>query len=479
MQKLTLPKLGQSMEEGTILEWLVDENGSVSKGDPILIFETDKTSSEITAAEDGKLLSKKISEGETVSVGTVLGFVGQEGETLPDQTDPTLDKESEIEQTEQKEASANESGSSDPKNINTGSKNSQTHETGGTNETGFYRATPSARRAARGHGVDIDLVGQELEIEQITTDHVREYINSFTPENETLGSPYARKIASENNVDITEVGQKFDTERVRANHVKRFIEEIKEDSSVQEDDREDLQTRDQSTLTVREDRSIEGAQKVMFDRMSQVASDYCSTTTVAKVDITDLLALQERLAEAWGRKHDVEPSLTAFVTKAVAEQLSSYPELNAELVNDETFRLFEDINIGLAVDTDHGLLVPTIYDTPSLSVRELSTEINDLASRARDGDLSYDEMQNGTFTISNAGSLGTYMNTPKIFPPQTAILGLCAVFEELELIDGDVVPRKKVHLCLTYDHRVVEGASAVGFVQSVGSLLENAEALLS
>lgn len=471
MQELTLPKLGQSMEEGTVVEWLIDKGGPVSEGDPILIFETEKTSSEITAAEDGKLLSKKVSEGETVSVGTVLGYVGSESDDVPEKTHSTTNGASGMEPSNTNRTSDTDGGSHgvEQKETTAESNSVPTPSAGASSTANFSRGTPSARRAAREHGADIEDVSRTLEINRVTERDVREYVDTAGSFDEVLGSPYARKVAAQNDVDITEVGQQLNTDRVRVNHVEQFLEGAEESPRDHED----------STPVVKADRPIDGAQKVMFDRMSQIASDYCSTTTVAKVDVTDLLALQERFAQAWKGEHDVEPSLTAFVTKAVAEQLPAYPELNAELVDDDTLRVFKDVNIGIAVNTDQGLLVPTIYNTASMTVRDLSTEIENLATRAKNADLSYEDMQNGTFTISNAGSLGTYMNTPKILPPQTGILGLCAVFEELELIDGEVTPRKKVHLCLTYDHRVVEGATAVGFVQSVGSMLESPESLLS
>ncbi|MFC6723765.1 2-oxo acid dehydrogenase subunit E2, partial [Halobium palmae] len=226
--------------------------------------------------------------------------------------------------------------------------------------------------------------------------------------------------------------------------------------------------------TVAERVPIEGTRQVMFDRMQTVSSEYGSTTTIARVDVTELLDLYEQLSESWD--HDL--SITAFVLRAVAQNIGDYPELNAE-VSDEALTTFEDVNLGIAVNTDNGLLVPTIYDADERTLRELGDAVTSLAKRAGDGELDYDEMQNGTFTVSNAGGLGAYINTPQINPPQTGVLGVCTVFDQPAVVDGDVVPRKMMHLSLTYDHRVVEGATAVTFLQSVKDALEAPTSLLS
>ncbi len=233
--------------------------------------------------------------------------------------------------------------------------------------------------------------------------------------------------------------------------------------------------RDPREPRVARDTPITGARSVMFERMGTAAGEYASTTTVARVDVTELLGLYDRLSTAW----DEDPSLTAFVVRAVGRSLPDYGVLNAEVVDGERLRLYEDVNVGIAVDTDDGLLVPTIYDADDRTVRALSREIGRLASGAREGTLEHDDLQNGTFTVSNAGNLGAYINTPRINPPQTAVLGTCAIVDEPGVVDGDVVPRKFMHLTLTYDHRVVEGATAVGFLQEVKSQLEAPESLLS
>jgi pyruvate/2-oxoglutarate dehydrogenase complex dihydrolipoamide acyltransferase (E2) component len=214
--------------------------------------------------------------------------------------------------------------------------------------------------------------------------------------------------------------------------------------------------------------------------MSHVAQNYASTTTAARVDVTDLLDLYGSLKPTWVEEQGDSLSLTAFVARAVAQALPDYARLNAEYLEDENaLRTYDDVNLGIAVNSDDGLIVPTIRHADRQSVRELSRSIETVAEKVEERQLSPEDLEGATFSISNAGSLGAYINTPQINAPQTAILGVCKIFDDAGVVDGEVVPRKRMHLCLTYDHRVIEGATAVEFLQTVKSRLESPSSLLS
>lgn len=441
MDEIRLPKLGQAMEEGLVVEWLVAEGERVSAGDPVVLIETDKMTSEVTTEEDGELLSIRVPAGETVSIGTVLGYVGSDPSELPSE--------------ETRSASQPE-----------------TEDSSGDSPT--VRASPDAKRRAREAGVSVDSVGAELGVTQVRGEHVETYVTENKESRDRdegsliLGSPYAKQVAADNDVSITDVGEKLETDRVRAADVEEYLSSMRLD-----DGEEAVSAGDRS---VEQTIPIEGTRRVMYDRMSRVNEAYASTTTVARVDVTELLELRDRLSSDWER---TAPSITAFVVRAVAETLPEYGVLNAEVVDDESIRVFESINIGVAVSTDSELLVPVIRDADSLSVRELTNEIDTLATRAEEDSLSYDELQDGTFSVSNAGSLGAFLNTPQINPPQTGILGVCRVFDQPSIEDGELVERQLMHLTLTYDHRVIEGATAVGFLNDVQNLLEHPYSLLS
>lgn len=482
MQELKLPKRGQAMEEGLIVEWTVDVGEPIAAGEPIVLFETDKATEEIVAEGDGLLLAKRVPAGETVPIGTTLGFVGTE-----DERDVVPDSGSE---------GARTGGSTAPE------ASAESNESGNGADGPPIRGSPSARRAAREHDVSIEAVGRELGVRQVRDEHVERYASGGGSSGadadgaqtdgadaggeEIRGSPAARRIAAEADVEITAVGEALGMTRVRMDDVEAYV------------DRHETEPVDDGELTpstaaepsgssgpsVHETILATGTRGVMYDRMRKVATEYASTTTVARVDVTELMALIDSLADPWETHHGVSPSLTAFVVRAVAESLPDYRMLNAEIVEPDAdeppaVRQFADVNVGIAVDTDQGLLVPTVHGADGLSVRELGAEIGRLAEAARNRELGAEGMQGGTFTVSNAGTFGAYINTPRINPPQTGILGMCTVTEEAGVVDGEVVPRQFVHLCLTYDHRVVEGATAVQFLQTVKSRLKQPESLLS
>ena len=511
MQKLTLPKIGQGMDEGVVLEWHVDEGDAVAAGDPLVTVETDKATSDVVADQNGTLLRRAVDVQETVPVGTVLGYVGEDESDLPDEdvdgrdddgvagreVDPAIEID-------------HESGSGVAGAIDDGGDEEADGDTGGGNTHGdaSIGASPTARRIARERGVDLAAVRNALDVDQIRPPHIAEYVDHHATEDDTdstatdgetevLASPLARRVARENDVDVEAVGRHVERERIRKADVDTYLASVDEDTDEDELTRHGIEERasDGSTLddrspvptvamveegpAIASEQPVQGSRKAMFDRMSRVARDYADTTTVARVDVTRLWDRYRALSKTWPAVHDVDPSLTAFVVRAVTDCLPAAPTLNAELTDEETLRLYEDVNVGVAVATDDGTLVPTIPDADELTVRALSREIDRLAGAARDGGLTAEDMQRGTFTVSNAGSLGAYLNTPQIVPPQTAILGVCTMFDQPAVVDGEVVPRKMLHLCLTYDHRVIHGDTAVGFLRDVKALLEEPDSLLS
>lgn len=494
MQELKLPKRGQAMEEGLILEWTVDEGEQVSAGDTVVVFETEKTTAEIEAEQDGTLIQKLVDAGETVPIGTTLGYVGTEDEAGDA---PTSDRESRSDDvdtdgaetavvdadgtdaTEQATTATTEAGT-DRDTLNESSTPAEAAK-GDADTSGIVRASPSARKTARSHGVDVDVVGAELGMTQVSSDDVERYVRRERNGREIRGSPAARRVADEEGVRIEAVGEAVGTDRVRLADLETYTAETpaKTTSEPQVEEERTFEER-----SVKETVPITGGRKVMFDRMQTVSSEYGSTTTIARVDVTELMDLLDSLEEPWNEHHGVSPSLTAFVVRAVAESLPNYRMLNAEIETPDggdappQVTQFEDVNVGLAVDTDHGLLVPTLYGADEASVVQLCGRIADVARQAREQSLDYEQQQNATFTVSNAGTFGAYINTPRINPPQTGILGVCTVNEEPGIVDGEVVPRKFVHLSLTYDHRVVEGSTAVQFLQSVKRRLESPGSLL-
>ncbi|QLG60293.1 dihydrolipoamide acetyltransferase family protein [Halorarum salinum] len=497
------------MEKGTVIKWLVETGNAVDSGDPVVVVESDKTSFKLCAEESGQLLDKAVTETETVPVGTLLGRIG-----TPNEIDDTLDQVG-----PEVGSSANPIGGP---------------PSGGTTEDedddrSIVRATPSARKLAREHGLELETVaatvgkrrldrddvlalldkrptnvsrGEDMKSTSVSPNRAKERDppdevqegekrmshQGNTPErdnrsrgkntgerkNAVLASPRARVVAEEYGVDLSVVAERLDEDELRESDVKAYVRQyaaFEDHTSIQS--QRDSQ---RSAPSIAETVPIEGPREVMFEQMGRAAGEYANTTTMIRVDVTDLVELRVRLSEAW----TVDLSYTAFVVRAVADALSSeeYRLLNAS-ISDQTIDTYSDINVGIAVNTDRGLLVPTIYHADEITIRDLSEEIDELATAAREGRLDPVELQNGTFSVSNAGQLGAYLNTPQIRPPQTAVLGMCTIFEDAGIVEGEIEPRKFMHLTLTYDHRVVEGATAVSFLQELQSSIESPESLLS
>jgi len=521
MEVLRLPKGGQAMDEGTVVEWHADVGERVAAGDRVVSVETEKTVRELPATADGVLRSIDVREGETVPVGTVLGRIGEPDEAGAAERGESTAVEGETAQAVDDEAATadGETGTDADDGATTADGEFATADDG--SETRTVRATPTARRRAREFGVTVAAVAAAVGTVSVTPSDVERYATEkgstdagesvlagcesaassaptgtdiTQPRGATvLGTPRARVVANEAGVDVVTVGDALGVDRVRERHVRSYLDrgdviDLFEDADLERPEPERSESADsepdrpgparlsgaREPPAVASEGALDGVRAVMFERMAST-SKYADTTTVSRVDVTALTSLYERLATSW----DGPASLTAFVVRAAALALSDYEVLNASVDESGTLTVYEDVNVGFAVNTDRGLLVPTISQADARTVRETSAEIDRLASDARAGSIEHEDLQHGTFTVSNAGSLGAYLNTPRINPPQTAILGVCTVFEQPAVVDGEVVPREMMHLCLTYDHRVIEGAEAVGFLQSVTERLEAPESLLS
>lgn len=466
MQVLKLPKVGQGMEEGTVVEWRAAEGDQVAAEDVVVVFESDKATNEITADIDGILVERAVAEGETVPIGTELGRI----EAVDEATAGAGTDEAEYPET------------ADEADVGTATT---------VNDTDTVHATPAARRLAREHGLSTEHVAAVRDTQRVQPQDVRAVAEggddtgttTVEPQDNSdetiLGTPRAKVVAGDHGVTIEAVGAALEETRVREADVEAYIAtgEANEAETGETSAPELVPSgRAERGPPTGKAHSIDETIGPMFERMAEVARNYASTTTIQRVDVTDLLALQDRLDTAWD---DPVPT-TALVVRAVADCLPDYPLLNAAVEDEDTVRTFEDVNIGIAVDaSDRGLLVPTIYGADDLTLREAGQEVARLSTGASNGTLDTADLRNGTFTVSNAGGLGAYINTPMINPPQTAVLGICEAVEEPAIQDGEVVSRQRMHLCLTYDHRVVAGADAVGFLSAVRERLETPETLLS
>jgi 2-oxoglutarate dehydrogenase E2 component (dihydrolipoamide succinyltransferase) len=302
-----------------------------------------------------------------------------------------------------------------------------------TEPSSTVRATPDVRRLAREHGVDVGRVPTSNK-GRVTHEDVAAYVQSSRP-SAPISQPTPSTVVPFQK-SITEPGQR-PQERVRMSRRR---------------------------LTI-------------AHRLVEAQHTAAMLTTFNEVDMSAILDLRRRRKDSFFEKHGVRLGFMSFFTKASIAALKTMPRLNAEIQGDEMI-LKRYYDIGVAVSTEAGLVVPVVRDADRLNFSQLEKHIAELAQKARDNTLSLDDLQGGTFTITNGGVFGSLLSTPILNAPQVAILGMHKIEERPVAINGQVVVRPMMYLALSYDHRIVDGSEAVRFLVSIKELLEDPEALL-
>jgi len=213
------------------------------------------------------------------------------------------------------------------------------------------------------------------------------------------------------------------------------------------------------------------------ERLVAVKNETAMLTTFNEVDMKPIMDIRAKYKKAFAEHHDVNLGFMSFFTKAVTEALNLFPAVNAQIEGDQMI-LHEYADIGIAVSSPKGLMVPVIRNAEQMTLAEIEKEIKRLAVRARDGKITPDEMTGGTFTITNGGVFGSMMSTPIINPPQSAILGMHNIIQRPVAIDGKVEIRPMMYLALSYDHRIIDGKESVSFLVKVKEMLENPERMI-
>jgi pyruvate dehydrogenase E2 component (dihydrolipoamide acetyltransferase) len=393
---LTLPRLGQGMESGTIVRWLKQEGDQVEKGEPLYELDTEKVTQEVEADASGVLLKILAGEGEEIEVGKRIAVIGEEGEEVATDVD-------EDEQEEGSPAPAREEERERGREAETKEPEPEAKETEPARTDGRVKASPLARRIARERGIDLrSLTGTGPEGRVVAEDVERA---ATTPAHATAGAA------------------PLEAEVQKLSSVRRTIAR----------------------------RLTEAWQAPVF-QISMSA------------DMTRSLALREHL-------RDEKVTVTDVLTKLAAIALLRHREVNVHFADDE-IRIFPSAHIGLAVATERGLLVPVLRECERKSLVQLAAERAELVARAREGKLSQEDLEGGTFTISNLGMFGVESFIAVLNPPQAAILAVGAIEERPVAQGGDLVVRPLMSLTLTCDHRAVDGATAAEFLRELKTLLE-------
>ena len=445
--EIHVPELGESVTDATVGQWMKQEGDSVSAGDPLVELETDKINFEVEAEEDGVLESITKNEGDTVEVGEVIGTIG-EGDGQPAQEEDQEEEQEESGESEEEEqAEAEQPEPEAEEETGADAETDETEEANGHREDGEVRASPSVRKLAEEYEIALAEVSASGSGGRVTRDDVERAIRE-----QYRQSPAEEESGGQENGQAD--GQ-------------QATQEPSPQPQASDDGRADLEER------VRMSRR----RQTIAKRLVEAQQTAAMLTTFNEADMGAIMELRSRRKEEFQERNEVKLGFMSFFTKASVGALKAFPKINAELQEDElVYKHYYDI--GVAVNTDEGLVVPVLRGADSKSFAEIEGGIADLATKARDGKLALEDLQGGTFTITNGGIYGSLNSTPILNTPQVAILGLHKIQERPMVVDGEIQARPMMYLALSYDHRIVDGADAVQFLVRIKELIEDPETLL-
>jgi 2-oxoglutarate dehydrogenase E2 component (dihydrolipoamide succinyltransferase) len=424
MTEIKVPTLGESVSEATVGAWQVSEGDAVKRDDVLVELETDKVAVEVRAEEDGVISKITAKEGETVEIGAVLGELeaGAPGKGADSGKDQTA-------QETKSDAKAMQDKPAEPQD-----KPAQSAVSGDGN-----KAMPAARRVAEENDLDLNKVDGTGKDGRVTKGDALKALESGAAAPAKSEAP--KSDAPKADAPKSEPAKPRETgpreERVKMTRLRQTIAR----------------------------------------RLKDAQNTAAMLTTYNEADMSAIMTLRKQVQDDFTARHGVKLGFMSFFVKACVAALKDVPAVNAEI--DGTDIIYKNYyDIGVAVGTDKGLVVPVARDCDAKSLAQIETDIGELGKRARDGKLAIEDMQGATFTISNGGVYGSLMSSPILNAPQAGILGMHKIQDRPVAINGEVKIRPMMYLALSYDHRIVDGKEAVTFLVRVKDSLENPQRLL-
>ena len=419
--EIKVPEVGESISEVVVGQWLKSDGEVVQEDEPLCEIESEKATFEIPAEKSGKL-KILVAEGETVSVGQVIALIDTDSVGEAQETTRTLQAEP-------------ASQSVQPITEMAKSTQPEAVETEVAPTKSDKKITPVAEKILKEAGISPESVKGTGIGGKITKEDALRAIQSLQK-----STPVSEEEAKPETETVREAEQPSEERRIR--RVKM------------------------STL-----------RKTIARRLVTAKQETAMLTTFNEVDMSAIMAIRKEYKEIFQKKFGIKLGFMSFFTKACAQALLEFPEVNAAIEGDEI--VYHDYcDIGIAVSTDRGLVVPIVRNAQSLTLAEIEKEIARLAERARNHKLTIDEMTGGTFTITNGGVFGSLMSTPIINYPQSAILGMHKIQERPMVINGEIVVRPMMYVALSYDHRIIDGRESVSFLVRVKEMLEDPTRML-
>ena len=417
--EIKVPSLGESVVEATVAKWYKNQGDHVAVDEPLVELETDKVTLEVPSPCGGQLKIISAKEGETVEVGALLGQI-TEGEEDNKVGEKAIESENKIPENKPQEIQQTEIQDN----------NSETDK------------------------VDVDNKKVVTNIEKL--------------------SPAVRKIVDEQKIDLSNIEPKRSDGRITKGDL---INNVNTSETQTENNESILSNADLSNTELRKEVPMSRLRQTIAKRLKDAQNNAAILTTFNEVDMFQLIETRNEYKESFESKYGVKLGFMSFFVKACITALKEIPDVNAE-IQDNKIIYKNFYNIGVAVGTDQGLVVPVLRDADKKSIIEIEKEIFELGNKARSGKLSITDMQEGTFTVSNGGVYGSLMSTPILNPPQSGVLGMHKIEKRPIVIDDEISIRPMMYLALSYDHRIIDGKAAVTFLVRVKEGLEDPRRLL-
>jgi len=415
--EVKVPSPGESISEVQLAGWLIEDGEYVEKDQDIAEIDSDKATLSISAAESGMIRILK-AKGENVGVGEVVATIDTDGKQAPAR--------------QKKEV---------------------------------IPAKPV----------------QKIEIEGVTAQDKPPVAAEITEEKQEEAklhlSPLAKKLLDANNLSQAEFIEYLKQVRFGKSDIEFFIKEKEKNKDHISDSPLVIPSKPSKDSRETERRQMSTLRLKLAERLVSVKNETAMLTTFNEVNMGQIMKIRQQYKESFKEKYGISIGFMSFFTKAVTEALQLFPQVNARIDGDEmVFHHFADI--GIAVSTPKGLMVPVLRNAENMSIADIELNIKELATKARDGKISLDEMKGGTFTITNGGVFGSMLSTPIINPPQSAILGMHNIVERPIAVNGQVEIHPIMYVALSYDHRIIDGRESVSFLVKVKEMLENPARML-
>ena len=442
--QILVPSLGESITEATVSKWFKQVGESVDSDEPLVELETDKVNIEVPSPLSGTLTSIKVKEGDVAEVGALLGIVKDE-----QSSSTVIDKEENRQQEKYVPPITAEK-----KNINKKSKKTHLEKQKplklvDTVEEGSEKEEPLILDNLADSEINNKDVIIENEIE-------KKYVPPKTKKNL---SPAVRKIAEENQIDISNLEGSGKDGRISKGDLLNLMGNYPQPSTRR------------SSHGPEERVKMTRLRVTIAKRLKESQDTAATLSTFNEVDMQSIIQMRQDYKEDFQNKYSVKLGFMSFFVKSCVVALKNFPALNAEIEGNEI--VYKNYyNIGIAVGTDRGLVVPVLKKADELSFADIEKNIFLLSEKARKGKIIIDDLQGGTFTISNGGIYGSMLSTPILNPPQTGVLGMHNIVERPVVKEGNIVIRPIMYLALSYDHRIVDGKEAVSFLRTVKECLE-------